>query len=48
MPRILARAKHELNMLGLLLYRRVAGMPQNEIWKLLTPIHESLIYCTKK
>jgi hypothetical protein len=38
-PTGLATAEHDLNIFRLLLYRRVAGMPQNEIWKLLTPIH---------
>jgi hypothetical protein len=40
LPRILARAEHELNIFRLLLYRRVAGMPQNDVWKLLTPVHD--------
>jgi hypothetical protein len=39
-PKFLARAEHELNIFRLLLYRRVAGMPQNDIWKLLAPIQD--------
>jgi hypothetical protein len=40
-PKFMARAEHELNIFRLLLYRRVAGVPQNEIWNLLKPIHNS-------
>jgi hypothetical protein len=39
-PGLLARAGNDLNIFKLLLYRRVANMPQNEIWNLLKPIHD--------
>ena len=39
-PKFLARAEHELNIFKLLFYRRVTKMPQNDIWKLLAPIHD--------
>jgi hypothetical protein len=39
-PKSLARAEHELNIYRLLHYRRVAGMPQNDIWKPLASIHD--------
>ncbi len=39
-PKFLARAEHELNIFRLLLYRRVAKMPQRDIWNLLKPIHD--------